>query len=59
VQRPEHQWETEQQRDQREASNRHVYGEDISHRLAQIVVDPPSEPHRADDRGEIVIEQDQ
>ena len=50
--------QAEQQRQQREARDRHMHGHDVGHRLAQIVVDAAAEPHGADDRAEIVVEQD-
>jgi hypothetical protein len=59
VKGPEHQWQPEQQRDQGEAGDRHMDGENVGHRLAQIVVDPPPEAHGSNDRCKIVIEQDQ
>ena len=49
--------QAEQQRQQRQAGDRHVDREDVAHRLAQIVVDAPAEPDGADDRAEIVVEQ--
>ena len=59
VQGPEDQGQAEEERDQREAGDRHMDRKDVGHRLAQIVVDPPPEAHRPDDRGEIVVEQHQ
>ena len=49
--------QTEQQRQQRQARNRHVNGKDEAHGLAQIVVDAPAEADRLDDRTEVIVEQ--
>ena len=49
--------QAEQQRQQRQAGDRHVHGEDEAHCLAQVVVDAAAEPDRLDDRAEIVVEQ--
>ena len=43
----------------RHADDRDVHGDDEGERLPQVVEDPAAEPHRGDDRGEVVVEQDQ
>ncbi|MEG1970738.1 MAG: hypothetical protein RR101_11510, partial [Burkholderiaceae bacterium] len=45
-------------RDQGHAGDHRVDRHDVAHRLAQIAVDSPPEPHRSDDRAKIVVEQD-
>lgn len=43
-------------RQQRQACDRHMDGEDERHCLADIVVDASPEPHRLNDRPEIIVE---
>ena len=58
VKRPEQQRQIKQQRCQGKAGDGHMDGQDLGHGLAQIVVDPPTEAHGGDYRGNIVVEQD-
>ena len=44
---------------ERHAGDRHVDREEVAHRVADVLVDAPAEPHRADDRLEVVLEQHQ
>ena len=48
----------EDERQQRQPGDRHMHGEDESHRLAQVVIDAPPKPDGRDDRVEIVVEED-
>ena len=47
----------EEHRQQRHPGDRHVDGEDVGHRLLQVVEDAPAQPHGPHDRREVVVEQ--
>ena len=59
MKRREHQRQTEQQRQQGKPGNRHMHGENVCHRLLQIVVNPPPQADCRNDRCEIVVEQNE
>ena len=47
----------EHERQERHAGRRHVHRDDVAHRVADVVVDAPPQPHGVDDRAEVVLEQ--
>ncbi len=59
VHRREYQRPAEQQWQQRHACGRHVHRDQVAHRVADIVVDAPSESHGLDDGLEVVFQKHQ